>query len=340
VDFENKLNATTILPNSPILSAALSGISPGESSTGYVGDFGLNTWYILERDKEDLRRQVKSSNKSDPNVGIGYYLISERQIFKKPRAIYTSKFRRSVENFGCELTLQQSCNIIAKYDVNSQEWALAAACFYEYAGSLESTLLSVIAGGVLGATIGALIGAAAASPTGPGALAAATAGAKVGFTKGASWAPLAGDLILRIPVLWWSWKNKKKSFFWANIVYMVIIAAFNITVDFGGVLAKMAPAQALKFVVEGIESVAQFARIPAIRQILARASTDASKFSWKSLFAEIIMSLASLTFGGVMMEEDKQQIMAFLDNQALFEGDLEESRTALLNDLRTRFPDR
>jgi hypothetical protein len=37
---------------------------------------------------------------------------------------------------------------------------------------------------------------------------------------------------------------------------------------------------------------------------------------------------------------DKAQIIAFLENPGLIEGDLDESRTALLNDLRTRFPDR
>ena len=62
--------------------------------------------------------------------------------------------------------------------------------------------------------------------------------------------------------------------------------------------------------------------------------------NWKILLAELVTTLASSIFADVNMLTDKEQIIAFLENPELIEGDLNESRTALINDLRTRFPDR
>ena len=328
LDFEQRLYAIPIMPSSPILSDILKGVPPEESAEGYVGDANVKMWYVLPKDKDVLQSQSSATSNVENMIGNGYYLLDQDARFIEPRKVYTSKFRQSVENFGCELTFKKSCEIIKEYDVNSPEWALAAACFYEYANSLKYTAAGFLAGGGIGAALGALYGAIAYKHP-----LAAIPYAGIGFYKGGSWGIVSADALLRFPVLMWSWKTKRKTFFWANLIYIILIIGFNSLANYSSTVVKAAPGVALENAVKAVQAVGNVTTVPGISSILKGTN-------WKTLLAELITTMASSIFADAYMFGDKAQIIAFLENPGLLEGDLNESRTALINDLRTRFPDR
>jgi hypothetical protein len=330
-DFEEKLGAIAITPRSPIVNAVLIGMSPEEGDGTYLGNSSLNGWYILEKDKSALSKENNAAAEVETTIGPGYYLLDSSKTFVEPRDVYTSKFRQSVESFGCELPIEESFRIIRENEVNTQEWALAVACFYDYANSFKYTATGFLAGGSIGAALGGIYGAIMYKHP-----VAALAYAGKNFLTGASWGVVAADAILRWPVLLWSWKTGRKMFFWSNFIYLILIIGFQSLSQYSGLVAKASPSAALSATKSAISAIASATKISAVNNLVMKFTSS----TWSVLLAEVIVTLASSIFGDVVLQADKDAIIQFLENPDLLEGDLKESRTALINDLRTRFPDR
>jgi hypothetical protein len=158
-----------------------------------------------------------------------YYIINRvLENLKKPILIATTSGQAKVEDFGCVIPYEKAANYVAKSDPKSSEFALGAACFYEYANSPKYALLAGALGALIGGAIGLFFGGVGA---GPGAFTGAT---------------LAGggtDLYLRYPVMRWAAANEKYGFLAANCLLVAInfIPAIGELKFVKGAAIKIAP---------------------------------------------------------------------------------------------------
>jgi hypothetical protein len=137
-----------------------------------------------------------------------YYIIDRvLENLKKPILIATTSGQAKVEEFGCVISYEKAANYVAKSDPKSSEFALGAACFYEYANSPKYALLANALGALIGGAIGAFFGGVGA---GPGAFTGAILGG--GGT----------DLYLRYPVMRWAAANEKYGFLAANCLLVAV----------------------------------------------------------------------------------------------------------------------
>ena len=137
-----------------------------------------------------------------------YYIIDRvLENLKKPILIATTSGQAKVEEFGCVISYEKAANYIAKSDPKSVEFALGAACFYEYANSPKYALLANALGAIIGGSIGAFFGGIGAGP---------------GAGTGAMLAGGGTDLYLRYPVMRWAAANEKYGFLAANCLLVAV----------------------------------------------------------------------------------------------------------------------
>jgi hypothetical protein len=163
----------------------------------------------------------------DPELKDFYYMKRDVSKLKKPIALAFPENQEKAAQFQCVLPVDEVLATVfgSPLSVNTKEWALAAACFYSYANSIESYLICAGAGGALAAA-GLAAPEAALAATGLGALPAAitTAGGVIGA---AGIAAYSCDVMLRSPILWWCAGNRKWEFFFANLAYIIICGVFE-----------------------------------------------------------------------------------------------------------------
>jgi hypothetical protein len=152
---------------------------------------------------------ILSSTLAYSSGRIANYSIIDRTLenLKKPILIATTSGQAKVEDFGCLIPYEKAANYVAKSDPKSAEFALGAACFYEYANSPKYALLANALGALIGGAIGAFFGGVGA---GPGAFTGAILGG--GGT----------DLYLRYPAMRWAAANEKYGFLAANCLLVAI----------------------------------------------------------------------------------------------------------------------
>jgi len=153
--------------------------------------------------------------------------ITGRQprILRKPSGYTTRKAAESALEFECILPIEEVVSITfggrmgfsgTKVPVTSPRWALAAACYYEYANSAKGVILA----GLVGAVAGGIL----LSETGPFAVAGAIVGAGLASTS--------SDIVLRLPVIFWAYETKRYRFLSFNMTYIVILLLFESLVHF------------------------------------------------------------------------------------------------------------
>lgn len=158
-----------------------------------------------------------------------YYIIDRvLENLKKPILIATSSGQAKVKEFGCVISYEKAANYIAKRDPKSVEFALGAACFYEYANSPKYALLANALGALIGGVLGAFFGGVGAGP---------------GAATGAVLAGGGTDLYLRYPVMRWAAANEKYGFLAANCLLVAVnfIPAISELKFAKGAAIKIAP---------------------------------------------------------------------------------------------------
>lgn len=158
-----------------------------------------------------------------------YYIIDRvLENLKKPILIATTSGQAKVEEFGCVISYEKAASYIAKSDPKSVEFALGAACFYEYANSPKYALLATALGAIIGGAIGAFFGGVGAGP---------------GAVTGAMLAGGGTDLYLRYPVMRWAAANEKYGFLAANCLLVAVgfIPALSELKFAQGAAIKIAP---------------------------------------------------------------------------------------------------
>ncbi len=174
-------------------------------------------WEYAPESDNFLVEQMSAADIQDLDFVPNYFLVPRKlgEILKAPAVSTTRDAAERAARFECaDLSVSELISTIMNKDVTDPEWALAAACFYDYANEPNWTA------GIAAGAVSALL----ASETGPGAIVAFFLGAGLGMT--------VGDVVYRIPVIYWAAANKKWKFLSANVVYMVILIIFESWVHF------------------------------------------------------------------------------------------------------------
>jgi hypothetical protein len=288
---------------------ALSGYRAiGENPNLELEDLGLlnqvrnssDGWKVSSFLKEKLDAMFKSD---EIEIPIPIFIIdSDYSNFKKPVRVSTESGREKFSKFECTLKPAEAVKKLINYP-NEDDFMESAACFYYYANSGETALLSA----AVGAAIGLMFGGIGAIPGLFGGLA-------------------IGDTILRLPPFVWALANKKWHFAAAN----GLILAFNLaSLGVGSAIAKL-----------GIKSPAMIAaltsRFPSTFKKGANVSLGIAKVALELLgpvFAD----------SSIQIDKDDDEIaqaMAdIIDEKLDLKQLLDQSEKELFAKIKQKYPD-
>ena len=218
-------NAQQVNPDDPVINDILVG------RNGWKSDAPL--WNILNHEV-DRRKGTGDLYFYDENGVIDRYYLIDRDMRKlhRPKFISTKGGQQKAIAFECTLPMSDVVDIIIKKpkgwingSTSDKDWAQAAACCYSYANSIEGAALAAAAGAFWGGFLGGASGVAAGAAGGPpGEVVAASVFSMTGMFTGIRAGLTYPDLVLRIPVVWWAYKNGNNRVLTANIVWMFITA--------------------------------------------------------------------------------------------------------------------
>lgn len=227
------------------------------------------------------------------------FLLTRRDLSKffLPPVLATPEGRDKAIAFECVMTRSDAiATVMNVADYGSKDWFMAAACFYSYANGVSSAVFCALVGAALSA---AGFGPAAVVP-GVG-WAAAGGAVLAGAAMGAAFC----DVVLRVPVLYWSAMNGKKTFAAANFAYMLISIAFQSVQAFKA--AKAAPTSL---------------RVSAVEFLLQLTT---------SVITELNLPLGD--------EESVGKIREFLENPDMIKPALTDSEAELIQAIRDQYPE-
>lgn len=174
---------------------ALAGQIPVDASSKPVSK-AYGQWEFSDIPESDGSSFVGNliSEFNAPFLGNTRFILVPRELkyLTKPSLISTERGKKMAEEFECVLPVTKVVNYAFSKPFTSPEWALSAACFFDYANSMKLSLLAGAVGFLMGGPGGAVMGMAST------------------------------DAINRIPVMIWSVKAGKTSFFVANCVYFAV----------------------------------------------------------------------------------------------------------------------
>ena len=278
-------------------------------------------WHMLPSDKSKLASFLSKRDSSPlddytaPNTG--YYVVKrDKNLFTGrhvPQQEYTEPFKRNMYKFKCSLDPAQVIEYLKKYEPTDPEYTLAAACFYEYAGSFTAAALTGLITGLLVSVV--------ATPA---------VGISAGFT-----AMGLHDLVFRIVVIRWAYKNNYTNFFYANLVYFIICLLF---ISFNAFKAlKALPAA---------EAGAQVTtKVAVLERLFGKkfAPTGWAEPTWSkilSFLTESIMSIGAYIFTDEIGKLDREKIIELLTNHETVEREIAGSQETLFKNAALKFPNR
>ncbi len=230
--FIKNLDAKELMSDSVVLKAAL------EQKDGWIVDEILYGF---------VTRSIESANFFG-NKSLGNVFLMARNPAKlnQPAVVSTETGLVKLANFECvddALTVLDSLLDIATWNTKAMsdiKWARNAACFYEYANSPEKAALA--------AGIALAIGAIFAPETLGASFFAALGVAGSGAT--------VQDALCRVPVIIWACVTKRWKFAAANLVYLIIIIAFESLAKFKSAKSGLKAAQ-----ITGVDAVKQSGKL-------------------------------------------------------------------------------
>ena len=176
-------------------------------------------WSIYSALQQDFKFAVDNAKtnrpryygtREDPNKIVKDFFIIDRDIdnFLPPSEVSTEAGLKKLTSFGCVLSVPEIVLYVKRHiysDPTNVEFAMAAACCYDYStNNIKAALIIAGAGVVIGGI----------------------AGGPAGAWKGLTVSLTTSDVLLRSVVLWWAWKNDKMPFFYANLALFVINVLF------------------------------------------------------------------------------------------------------------------
>lgn len=264
-DLINALGAEKIQIKSPVIQAILS---------------NTDGWLTSDARKSQIKDDFLRGKVLDAEV-FPNLLIMDRDpdLLKRPRAESTRSAIEASKKFECKLPAQEVVKHVFDMQdlalLRTPEWREYAACYYEYASGIKGAALSGLVMGTL-----ALM---ATSETGPFSFGA--------FITAAGTGAASHDIVMRIPVIAWSFANGKTKFAAANFVYIAIVLIFETLLHLKEAKAILKAGE-----VVGVKNAASTSRNIIVKSIVAKfEETEMTRLA-KDELGKIIDGIFSYTY--------------------------------------------